>query len=160
MRIWSLHPEYLDRQGLVACWRETLLAQAVLADATKGYQRHPQLERFRATADPVAAVGAYLAGVADEADERGYRFDRTRIRRAESAVPSIPVTTGQLAREWEHLRAKLAERSPDVLSRHGSVELPEAHPLFVVVPGPVASWERADPATGVSRRRGTSDPSG
>ncbi|WP_101845943.1 pyrimidine dimer DNA glycosylase/endonuclease V [Zhihengliuella sp. ISTPL4] len=160
MRIWSLHPEYLDRQGLVACWRETLLAQAVLADATKGYQRHPQLERFRAAADPMATVGAYLVGVADEADARGYRFDRTRIRQSESAVPTIPVTTDQLAREWEHLRAKLAERSPDQLARWEDVALPKAHPLFAVVPGPVASWERADPAAGVSRRRGTSDPSG
>lgn len=160
MRIWSLHPEYLDRQGLVACWRETLLAQAVLADATKGYQRHPQLERFREAADPLAAVGAYLVAVADEADARGYRFDRTRIRRRQPAVPTMPVTAGQLAREWEHLRAKLAERSPEVLQRHGDVALPKAHPLFTVVPGPVASWERADPAAEVSPPRGTSDPSG
>lgn len=160
MRIWSLHPAYLDRQGLVACWRETLLAQAVLADATKGYRRHPQLERFRETADPEAAVAAYLRGVADEADIRGYRFDRKRIRRPDVAVAPVPVTTGQLAIEWVHLRAKLAERSPDVLARHGSVEFPDAHPLFDVVPGPVASWERADPAAGVSPPRGTNDPSG
>lgn len=160
MRIWSLHPAYLDRQGLVACWRETLLAQAVLADVTKGYRQHPQLERFRAVTDPVAAVGTYLGGIADEADARGYRFDRTRIRQPGSAVPTIPVTTGQLAREWEHLRAKLAQRSPEVLVRHQAVALPHAHPLFVVVPGPVATWERADPAAEVSPPRGTTDPSG
>jgi hypothetical protein len=29
-RIWSLHPKYLDARGLVALWREGLLAQAVL----------------------------------------------------------------------------------------------------------------------------------
>ncbi|WP_149085213.1 MULTISPECIES: pyrimidine dimer DNA glycosylase/endonuclease V [Microbacterium] len=160
MRIWSLHPAYLDRQGLVACWRETLLAQAVLADATRGYRRHPQLVRFRAAEDPEAAVAAYLRGVADEAEARGYRFDRTRIRRPDAGIPPLPVATGQLAIEWEHLRSKLAERSPEVLARHAAVVLPEAHPLFTVVPGPVASWERADPASGVSRRRGTSDPSG
>lgn len=160
MRIWSLHPGYLDRQGLVACWRETLLAQAVLVDATKGYQRHPQLERFRAVANPVAAVGAYLGGVADEADVRGYRFDRSRIRHTGLAVPTIPVTTGQLAREWGHLQTKLAERSPEVLARHAAVGLPAPHPLFTVVPGPVASWERADPVAEVNPRRGTSDPSG
>jgi hypothetical protein len=79
MRIWSLHPRYLDRQGLTACWRESLLAQAVLAGRTKGYRHHPQLIRFQAQADPLAAVGAYLAGIADEASSRGYRYDATKI---------------------------------------------------------------------------------
>ena len=143
MRIWSLHPRYLDRQGLVACWRETLLAQAVLADTTKGYRRHPQLERFRAAPDPVGAVGAYLKAVADEADTRGYRFDRERIRVSARAVPRIEVATGQLAREAEHLRAKLAVRSPEFLPLLAGVLHPDPHPLFRVVEGPVAAWERA-----------------
>lgn len=43
MRLWSLHPQYLDAKGLVALWREGLLAQAVLAGQTRGYKRHPQL---------------------------------------------------------------------------------------------------------------------
>jgi len=30
MRLWSIHPKYLDRQGLLAVWRESLLAQSVL----------------------------------------------------------------------------------------------------------------------------------
>lgn len=143
MRIWSLHPRYLDRQALIACWRETLLAQAVLAGATKGYTRHPQLIRFREQADPLAAVGAYLHGMADEADRRGYRFDRSRIRMPAGPVPAIPVTDGQLAREWSHLAAKLALRSPDVLASIREVTAPDPHPLFRVVPGPVQGWERA-----------------
>lgn len=37
MRLWSIHPRYLDTKGLVALWRETLLlAQAVLFGNTKG----------------------------------------------------------------------------------------------------------------------------
>ena len=36
MRLWSLHPRYLDAKGLVALWREGLLAQAVLKGQTKG----------------------------------------------------------------------------------------------------------------------------
>jgi hypothetical protein len=32
MRIWSLHPKYLDSKGLVALWRESLLAKNVLRD--------------------------------------------------------------------------------------------------------------------------------
>lgn len=145
MRIWSLHPRYLDRQGLVACWRETLLAQAVLAQRTRGYLKHPQLERFRAVPDPLAAVAAYLHAVADEADVRGYRFDRSRIDAvASDAPPTMPVTTGQLSLEWAHLVAKLTARSPDVLARWADVASPDPHPLFHVVDGPVESWERAD----------------
>ena len=138
MRIWSLHPSLLDRQGLVACWRETLLAQAVLAGKTKGYTRHPQLERFRAAVDPLGSIAAYLHGVADEADARGYRFDRTRVL----ATPSgdrIPVTEGQLLYELAHLRAKLSQRDP---SRLASLEDGRPHPVFTVQPGDMESWER------------------
>ncbi|MCA0158870.1 pyrimidine dimer DNA glycosylase/endonuclease V [Tsukamurella sp. M9C] len=144
MRIWSVHPRYLDRQALIACWRETLLAQAVLAGRTKGYTRHPQLERFRATPDPLAAVGAYLAALADEADARGYNFDRTRIDEPDATVAPIDVTDGQLDLEWAHLTAKLKTRSPEVAERWTAVESPEQHRSFRTVPGPVEPWERAE----------------
>ncbi|BDH56064.1 pyrimidine dimer DNA glycosylase/endonuclease V [Tsukamurella sp. PLM1] len=145
MRIWSVHPRYLDRQALVACWRETLLAQAVLAGRTKGYTRHPQLERFRGAPDPLGAVSAYLVALADEADARGYRFDRTRIDEPTLTVAPIDVTDGQLNLEWVHLRAKLEARSPDVARRWRTVETPDPHPSFRGVPGPVEPWERTRP---------------
>ena len=94
MRIWSLHPRYLDRQGLTACWREGLLAQAVLAGRTRGYRQHSQLERFRAQPDPVAAVGAYLEAVAREAADRGYSFDVTRIDRTGPPAGTAPCRCG------------------------------------------------------------------
>ena len=47
MRLWSLHPSYLDSAGLVALWQEGLLARKVLSSQTKGYIHHPQLHRFR-----------------------------------------------------------------------------------------------------------------
>ncbi|UNK72082.1 pyrimidine dimer DNA glycosylase/endonuclease V [Microbacterium sp. H1-D42] len=144
MRLWSLHPRHLDRAGLVACWREALLAQAVLAGRTRGYTHHPQLERFRDPADPLAAVGAYLAGVADEADARGYRFDRTRIIAPAPAIGTIAVTDGQLALEWAHLGVKLEARSPE-RATEWALTSPTAHPLFRVVPGGAAAWERAAP---------------
>ena len=146
MRIWSLDPEQLDRQGLIACWRETLLAQAVLLGRTKGYTRHPQLERFQALADPAAAVGTYLSFLADDAERRGYRFARSRIERSDPSV-RIEVTEGQVELEWRHLLAKLAARSPDLsvemLRREAAGEGKRLHPMFDLVPGPVASWERA-----------------
>jgi hypothetical protein len=147
VRLWSLHPRFLDRQGLTACWRESLLAQAVLAGATRGYTRHPQLERFREHPDAVELVGAYLAGVADEADARGYRFDRHRIRVPSDAVGRVEVTDGQLAHEWRHLLGKLEVRSPELAERWRDAE-PAPHPLFRVVPGPIATWERVDDSGG------------
>jgi hypothetical protein len=149
MRLWSVHPRYLDRQGLTACWREALLAQAVLAGRTRGYRSHPQLERFRATTDPAAAIGAYLDGVATEADARGYRFDRGRVDarpRDAFAWGSMPVTDGQVAHEWAHLLAKLRVRSPGAAATWATTTHPDPHPLFVVVRGPVERWERTTDA--------------
>lgn len=146
MRLWSLHPCYFDRQALTAAWREALLAQAVLAEPGKGYSNHPQLERFRQHAVPLDAIGAFLAGIADEADARGYRFDRRRIRRAPLLLAPIPVTDGQLAYEWMHLRVKLEGRSPLVATRWAELTSPASHPLFTVVDGPIAPWERTLPS--------------
>jgi hypothetical protein len=157
MRLWSLHPGLLDRQGLTACWREALLAQAVLAGRTRGYTRHPQLQRFLEQPDPLRSIGAYLLGVADAAEARGYRFDRARIE--VPALPGlavrIPVTDGQLAYEWEHLRSKLAARDPQRLR---FARRPVPHPLFVVEPGPVEPWERGSPLAAGERSSVTPRP--
>jgi hypothetical protein len=142
MRLWSLHPRYLDPQGLVALWREALLARAVLRGETRGYRHHPQLARFRAHPQPRMAVNAYLARVHDEASARGYRFDRGRIGPVRAVAP-IAVTTGQLTHEWAHLLGKLALRNPALHARWVGLQQPDCHPLFQPVPGPVAPWERA-----------------
>lgn len=146
MRLWSVHPSLLDRRALVACWREGLLAQKVLLGRTKGYTNHPQLERFRATEDPVGTVVAYLHGIADEADHRGYSFDRTRLERpAGESTQCLTVTRGQLAYEFAFLRQKVLGRDPEwAVSTLEGVPAEDAppHPLFTRVDGPVASWER------------------
>jgi len=111
MRLWSLAPRLLDARGLVALWREGLLARAVLRGETRGYRHHPQLERFRARRDPVAAIDCYLSRVLEEARARGYAFDGSKIsvhRRCRHRA--MPVTSGQLRHEWEHLLAKLEAR--------------------------------------------------
>lgn len=142
MRLWSLHPKYLDPQGLVALWREALLARAVLRGETRGYTRHPQLERFKAHAHPRLAINSYLSAVHDEATRRGYAFDRSRIGPVRAVRP-IALTSGQIALEWEHLQRKLAARSPSLLVRWSGISVPHCHPLFRLRAGPVASWERA-----------------
>lgn len=140
MRIWTLHPKYLDSKGLVALWRETLLAQKVLQGGTKGYRNHPQLVRFRATRNPVGAVASYLREVVTEAERRGYNFDASKIanRRYQG---SIVVTTGQMAYEREHLARKLTQRAPALLQQLDAPDMLELHPLFQQVEGAVEPWE-------------------
>jgi hypothetical protein len=141
MRLWTLHPKYLDAQGLVALWREGLLARAVLRGRTRGYRHHPQLDRFRATAAPLAALNIYLRAVASEAEKRGYAFDRRKIGPGRRGV-TLSATRGQLAYEWRHLLRKLRARSPALYARWRKDARPEPHPLFEIVAGGVESWER------------------
>ena len=144
MRLWTLHPLHLDPQGLVAVWREALLAQAVLLGRTRGYRHHPQLTRFRAAPDPLAALGAYLEAVRVEAEARGYSFDARRIAVPRESPP-IWETRGQLDYEWERFGRKCRLRSPAwYRGRCRGVE-PTPHPLFRIRPGGVRSWERIEP---------------
>lgn len=142
MRLWTVHPRYLDPKGLVAAWREALLAQKVLAGATNGYRHHPQLTRFRAQVDPLAAIATFLAGIAGEAQIRGYHFDTTKISEQRFAG-QICETSGQLLYEWRHLKRKLRARAPQIGRQFRSVTLPEPHPLFQIVPGERREWEKA-----------------
>ena len=142
MRLWSIHPRYLDPQGLVALWREALLAKAVIRGETRGYTNHPQLERFKLHPAPRSAINCYLAAVHAEATGRGYSFNSSKIGPVRAVQP-IPVSTGQLTLEWSHLQHKLATRSPAVLARWSGLASPACHPMFRQHPGSVASWERA-----------------
>jgi hypothetical protein len=142
MRLWTVHPKYLDARGLVAVWREALLARAVLRGHTRGYRNHPQLDRFRAQPDPVACLNTYLRGIHDEAVARGYRFDASKLGRVWT-TRRIPETAGQLAYEWAHLRHKLRQRSPERDRLLQRVRKPMSHPLFTIRSGGVRSWERA-----------------
>jgi len=146
MRLWSLHPRYLDPQGLVALWREALLARAVLSGNTRGYRNHPQLERFHCQAAPRSAISSYLRGIHAEAAARGYSFDRSKIGRVRIQA-LIPVTAGQVQHEWHHLLQKLAVRNRALHERWRSIDAPECHPLFCLQPGPIESWERLNGTT-------------
>src|SRR5262249_4389883 len=107
IRLWTLHPRHLDAQGLVAAWREALLAQKVLAGQTRGYRHHPQLIRFRDHPDPQGAIAAFLTGLLLDAQRRGYRFDARKIAPHPHPHPRrIAETRGQVMLEWEHLKRK------------------------------------------------------
>ncbi|MGM8216065.1 pyrimidine dimer DNA glycosylase/endonuclease V [Bacillaceae bacterium W0354] len=144
MRIWSIHPKYLDAKGLVALWRETLLAQKVLLGETKGYTNHPQLVRFKKHESPIDAIGVYLEYVYIEAKARGYNFDQSKIV-SDQTNEQIEVTSGQLEYEWGHLRAKLRTRDPERIKQLQMGKKQQnilPHPLFTVVKGPVEPWEK------------------
>lgn len=141
MRLWSLHSKYLDRQGLLAVWREGLLAQKVLRGRTKGYRKHPQLQRFRQQKDPIAAIGEYLRGVHQESVVRGYRFDQRKIV-SDKISPKIKVTAGQAKHELQHLLKKLRQRDQKKYLVAKSEKNIRLHPLFKVVKGSIEEWER------------------
>jgi len=142
MRLWSFHPKYLDAKGLVACWREGLLARKVLLGETKGYRNHPQLERFRSSKDPHLSIDCYLHEILSEAERRGYKFDRSKIEPRPNRS-RLTVTSDQLLFEFEHLKKKLQVRDPARLESLLTIDVPDPHPFFRVVPGAAASWERA-----------------
>ena len=141
MRLWTLHPKYLDAKGIVALWREALLAQKVLQGRTRGYKKHPQLLRFSETKNPPAALAAYLKAVHEESMRREYNFDVSKIGRKKSAG-KISETRGQLLYEWKHLKRKLKKRDPKRLREFASVKIPAPHPLFKIVSGKVRAWEK------------------
>lgn len=140
MRLWSIHPKYLDSKGLVALWRESLLAQNVLAGKTNGYKNHPQLQRFKSISNPMGAIGCYLRLVAYEAVHRGYKFNTDKIN-PEQYKNKINVTIGQLEYEFQHLLRKLELRDYERYLNVKSIKEIEVHPLFEIVDGDVESWE-------------------
>jgi len=140
MRLWSLHPRHLDARGLVALWREALLAQAVLAGRTRGYTKHPQLERCRASRAPLKSIGAYLSEVYAEASRRGYKFGKGKIL-FPSARVKLPLNDGQLKHEWLHLRKKLMARDRKKAKENSRAKM-RAHPNFKVKKGKKEKWEK------------------
>jgi hypothetical protein len=141
MRIWSIHPKYLDSKGLVALWRETLLAKNVLENKTKGYKNHPQLERFKTSTTPLHCVNQYLEEIFNEACRRHYSFDLRKIN-LKCKRSTLQVTSGQLDFEMEHLKRKLRMRDMSKLREVRAVKTIEPHPLFTVIEGEAEKWEK------------------
>lgn len=145
MRLWSIHPKYLDAAGLTACWREALLARKVLMGQTKGYKFHPQLVRFRDSAEPLVAINKYLHAVWEQAQQRGYHFDQTKISSEYIDLPCerLIITDGQIGYEWLHLLDKLSHRN-SVLYKKMRLDNNkiEPHPLFIITSGGVEKWEK------------------
>lgn len=160
MRLWSLSPQYLDSKGLVAVWREGLLALNVLREGKGAYYNHPQLERFKNVYNPYPCknpeyyITAYLYWILIEGELREYKFNRAKLNLTDAWKTAIsfgdftmPITEGQLEYEWKHLQKKLHQRDynkcrENVIECCSSGLHIKPHPLFRVIKGDVESWER------------------
>ncbi len=140
MRIWSIHPKYLDYKGLVALWRETLLAKNVLEEKTKGYKNHPQLTRFKNSNNPTQGINQYLAAVYQESLTRGYHFNKAKYNVFHEPV-NLTVTRRQIEYETQHLLKKLKTRDIERYLRLLKETNIEPHPLFKIIEGEIEEWE-------------------
>ena len=140
MRLWSLHPQYLDSKGLVALWREALLAKSVLLGNTKGYVNHPQLERFKVQSSPVDCINQYLLFVWEESKKRKYKFNKCKISTF-STKTVIHVGKGQLEYEYQHLLNKLKIRDAVRFETLKDETYFLPHPMFHEIEGSIAPWE-------------------
>jgi hypothetical protein len=140
MRLWSLHPKYLDTKGLVALWREALLAKHVLEGKIKGYKNHPQLNRFKKSKYPLDLINQYLSVVYHEAVNRNFNFDKQKIDWT-FKKSKMPVKTGQVTYEIEHLLIKLEKRDFSRYRELKSIAIFDHHPVFRLVEGEIEEWE-------------------
>jgi len=141
MRIWSLHPKYLDAKGIVALWRETLLAKNVLEGKTRGYKNHPQLERFKKATNALHLINQYLTEVFYEAHLRGYHFNKDKID-WEFTPGKIEVTKGQLMFETKHFLQKLTKRDNARYQELKKINIFDVHPIFKLIDGEIEEWEK------------------
>ena len=143
MRLWTISFKYLDAKGLVALWREALLAKNVLAGLTKGYKNHPQLDRFYAHKNACEAINAYLAEVYAQACVHGYKFDAAKVGEFdEQNLAKIPVTSGQIEYVFAFLQEKLKSRDVKAYERNLSVKNIEIAGIFEEVAGGIEPWEK------------------
>ncbi len=142
MRLWSIHPKYLDSKGLVALWREGLLAKKVLEGNTKGYIKHPQLVRFKSLEHPILGINNYLYYIFKEAKSRNFNFDLTKLRFEKEENQVILVTFGQIEYEFNHLLIKLKKRDS---KKHDLIKVDKnivLHPMFKMIEGEIEKWEK------------------
>lgn len=141
MRLWSLHPKYLDRAGLLACWREWLLAKKVLEGNTIWYKNHPQLDRFKKLENPLNWINSYLTRIYLEALNRNYKFSESKIEIIHK-IWIIEVNDWQVEFEKKHLLKKLEIRDLKRFSNLSLLDKVEINPIFKIIKWWIETWER------------------
>ena len=145
MRLWSIHPKYLDTKGLVAVWRESLLAKKVLEGKTKGYKNHPQLIRFINSDNSMESINQYLYGIYEESVIRKYNFDLSKLYEINSKRVELTVNTKQIEYEFELLKSKLKKRNLNKYNEIQNTPIIELHPFFIRITGEIENWEKIIP---------------
>lgn len=120
----------MDKHGLIALWREGLLAQKALNGGAKGYQNNPQLVRFKRQDNPLKAIGTYLSFVAAEGARQGYKLNHEKILYPNFDEAVIEADLGQVAFEKEHLKDKLKRRDVIKFEELSSSKTIDANPIF------------------------------
>ncbi|HOK41630.1 MAG TPA: pyrimidine dimer DNA glycosylase/endonuclease V [bacterium] len=141
MRLWSITPDYLDVKGLLALWREALLAKAVLENKTIGYKNHPQLIRFKNYENPLKAINAFLTYVYLNSKARGYNFDKSKIKIIQ-LTKIIKVSKKQVEYEFWLLQNKLVRRDKNKYLENKKIQRIKVNPIFKIVNGEIEEWEK------------------
>lgn len=141
MRLWSIHPKYLDVKGLSGLWRESLLARKILLGKTKAYANHPQMCRFHALRKPLPAIDTYLKHIYIESCNRGYCFNRKKFGN-KFRTAKINIKKGQIEYEFKLLKKRLKIRAKEKYKELIKVKKIAPNPLFKIVKGKIESWEK------------------
>ncbi len=114
MRVWDIHPGFLNRQSLLGEHREIHAIHTVLSQQKKGYSRHPETLRWR---EHLAALWLRHEQVVAEMRIRGFNhFSPLPAPRSEIVWPSVFIDTPG------HQFALLAEKYTN--KEQGRIPLP------------------------------------
>ena len=151
MRVWDIHPGYLNRQSLLGEHAELHAVVSILRNGRKGYAGHPETKRWQGRGWALRQRHRLLAA---EMDFRGYR-DRTpvRLRSAAGEWPEsfIDPPGRQFAILTEKLRGKPSGRIPLPRTSH---ELWSHHKYSVMARSQAAYRELGRRVSGLRGRDG------
>lgn len=141
MRIWSIHPSYLDSAGINGCWRESLLAQKILNGHNFSYKNHSQMKRFYSDRESLLAIGTYLYYIYLESVKRNYNYDFNKILYFNNNY-KMQVTENQLLYEFNLLQWKLKKRNYKKYLENKNIKEIFPNNIFDVKEGQIESWEK------------------
>lgn len=154
MRLWTIHPKYLDGKRLTSQWKEGIQMMHIWKEIGEnpepakrlGYVSHPQVRRLSnlLVADSgliSLLLHQHLTAVHEESVQRSYSFNKKLIDDLApdcKNAPKVYVTMGQVAYEFALMATKNNEWSQKVAIDPYML----CNPIFQVVSGSIESWEK------------------
>ncbi len=137
MRIWDVHPGYLNRQSLLGEHRELHAVVTIIEEGKSGYANHPETRRWRGFGWALRMRHALLAC---EMALRGYS-DRSPVssESRRGAWPTLYVDPP--ARQFELLAAKYAGREQGRISLPRSAQQLWSHHKYSVLARNVREYQ-------------------